>query len=168
MDGALAEVGLTAAQYRALLLLAHGSSVPSRIADQLAVARPSVTALLEGLVARRLVHRHRDPGDGRRMRHELTSEGRQILRRADEVLSARLSGLLDMLPASRRRQALQGLVAWEPALDTALLLRLRELADTEDANDGTRAAGSVVGSRNRPTSDPAHTSTSSTKAGRVG
>lgn len=168
MDAALAEVGLTAAQYRALLLLAYGTSVPSRIADQLAVARPSVTALLEGLVARGLVHRHRDPGDGRRMRHELTPEGRRILRRADEVVSQRLSRLLDMIAPSRRRQALQGLAAWEPALDAALLMRLRELADTGGAADADRTTGGAARSGKVPPADPPGTRTSSTEAGGVG
>src|SRR6202035_5052130 len=55
VEVALAQVELTLPQYRVLGILAEGAAAASGLADRLAVRRPSITALIDGLVARGLV-----------------------------------------------------------------------------------------------------------------
>ncbi len=76
---ALVEVDLSLPQYRILILLDEGKVAASALADRLAVSRPSVTAVVDGLVTRGLVERHHDPADRRRVGHDLTAEGRRLL-----------------------------------------------------------------------------------------
>ena len=64
---ALAQVELTLPQYRVLGILAEGSAAASGLADRLAVRRPSITALIDGLVARGLVDRRQEDADRRRV-----------------------------------------------------------------------------------------------------
>src|ERR1700751_4376616 len=54
VEVALATVDLTLPQFRVLGILAEGASAASGLADRLAVRRPSITALIDGLVARGL------------------------------------------------------------------------------------------------------------------
>ena len=53
----LASVDLTLSQYRILILLVEGKEAASSLADKLAVSRPSVTAVVDGLVQRGAVER---------------------------------------------------------------------------------------------------------------
>ena len=46
----LAQVELSLSQYRTLMFLDEGSAAASALADHLAVSRPSVTAVVDGLV----------------------------------------------------------------------------------------------------------------------
>jgi DNA-binding MarR family transcriptional regulator len=94
---ALAEVDLSLPQYRILIHLDEGKIAASTLADKLAVSRPSVTAVVDGLVIRGLVERHHDPGDRRRVGHDLTAEGRSLLTRADECVDLRLSEIASFI-----------------------------------------------------------------------
>ena len=49
---ALAELDLTPPQYRILGVLGEGAFMPSALAERLAVRRPTITAVVEGLAAR--------------------------------------------------------------------------------------------------------------------
>jgi long-chain acyl-CoA synthetase len=80
---ALATVDLTLSQYRILIILGEGKEAASSLADKLAVTRPSITAVVDGLVARGLVERHADQGDRRRVSHDITAAGLETLARAD-------------------------------------------------------------------------------------
>ena len=87
----LAQVELSLSQYRTLMFLDDGSAAASALADHLAVSRPSVTAVVDGLVGRGLVERkHDDEGDRRRVDHRLTEQGRRVLCQADDAVEARL------------------------------------------------------------------------------
>ena len=87
----LAQVELSLSQYRTLMFLDEGSAAASALADHLAVSRPSVTAVVDGLVGRGLVERkHDDEGDRRRVDHRLTEQGRRVLCQADDAVEARL------------------------------------------------------------------------------
>ena len=55
VEHGLAPVGLSLQQYRALALLAEGPAGSTRLAERLTVSPPSVTAVIDGLVARELV-----------------------------------------------------------------------------------------------------------------
>lgn len=119
VERSLGEADISLPQYRLLVYLSERSEAASVLADALAVRPPSVTALVDGLVARGLVERRPDVVDRRRVTHALTDEGRRTLEAADEAVVAALHVLLAAVPAARRRRALEGLDAWGEALDAA-------------------------------------------------
>lgn len=116
LELALATVDLTLPQYRVLLLLGEGKEAASGLAEKLAVSRPSVTGVVDGLVARGLVARHHDSEDRRRVGHDLTDPGRRVLGLADLEVERRLSEIAGHRP-DRAAPAYQGLGAWREALD---------------------------------------------------
>src|SRR4030095_7644591 len=83
VETALDPLDLSLPQYRVLSLLGDGSSASSALAHRLAVSPPSVTAVVDGLVARALVTREADAGDRRRLTLQLTADGRKLLRAAE-------------------------------------------------------------------------------------
>lgn len=113
----LATVDLSLAQYRFLALLAEGSSAASALASGLAVSRPSVTAVADGLVSRGLVERRGDDDDRRVVGHTLTAKGRQMLEEADQAVSARLDEIARHLEPAAAAEAYAGVRRWHQALD---------------------------------------------------
>lgn len=120
LEVALAEVDLTLSQYRVLVFLANGESRPSRIAPNVNVTRPTVTALVDGLVARELVDRQPDETDRRRVRHRVTAAGKRALAEADRAVDADLRALAEHLPAGRAAAAVEALSWWHEAIDDVL------------------------------------------------
>jgi long-chain acyl-CoA synthetase len=116
VEVALVAVDLTPPQYRVLGLLAEGSSAASGLADRLAVRRPSLTALVDGLVARGLVDRRQGDTDRRRVSLRLTEAGVAILAEADRVLDAHLESLAANLSAKDQAAALRSLPLWGRAM----------------------------------------------------
>jgi long-chain acyl-CoA synthetase len=119
LELALANVDLTLSQYRVLVFLANGESRPSRIAPNVNVSRPTVTALVDGLVGRGLVDRTPDDTDRRRVRHRVTELGLEALCEADRVVAACLESLSTHLDQHIVETAIDGLVTWHAAIDTA-------------------------------------------------
>jgi long-chain acyl-CoA synthetase len=114
---ALAESDLSLPQYRVLGLLDEGTSVPSSLADRLAVRRPSITAVVDGLVARGLVTRTHADDDRRRVAHVITPSGQKSLRAADVAVEARLDEIAGSLDDDDlAQQALGDLRLWGRAL----------------------------------------------------
>jgi DNA-binding MarR family transcriptional regulator len=107
-----------------LAYLSEGTSAASVLAGNLAVSKPSLTALADGLVTRGLVERRPAAGDRRRVDHVLTAHGEAALTAADAAVQARLDGLLHHLPRGARRRAAEGLALWLTALDAARTERL--------------------------------------------
>ena len=124
---AAATVELSLAQYRVLSLLAEGNEAASALADKLAVSRPSVTGVVDGLVARRLVERDHDVDDRRRVGHALTTEGRRVLVSADAEVERRL-GEIAAHRADGAAAAFAGLGPWQEALDAYRASRRAERA----------------------------------------
>ena len=118
-ERSLVELGLSLPQYRVLSLLDEGSAAAAALADHLAVSRPHVTAVVDGLVERGWVERRPDPDDRRRVSHVLTDGGRAALAAADGAVEARLLGMLDQLPPGLSQRAASGLALWARALDAA-------------------------------------------------
>lgn len=116
-ESALDRVDLSLPQYRMMALLADGSSVGTALAEKLAVTRPSITALTDGLVERGLVERQPDPDDRRRIAHSLTPAGRAALDKGDLAVQERLTEVLGNLPPRKARAALSGLALCLEALD---------------------------------------------------
>src|SRR4051794_33434347 len=115
----LATVDISPPQYRVLGSLAEGSAAASALADRLAVSKPSVTAVVDGLVERGLVERRHETADRRRVAHEITPAGRQVLERADDAVERRLTEIASHLDDSEAEaEAMASLDIWRQALDT--------------------------------------------------
>ncbi len=126
-ERALAASDLSLPQYRVLSLLAEGMALPSSMADSLDVRRPSITAVVDGLVARGLVVRETDPLDRRRVAHRITEEGRLLVSKSDEAVEERLRAIAASLgDEGEAARALAGLERFGPAL---VAWRASRLAD---------------------------------------
>lgn len=113
---AAATVDLTVAQYRVLGILHEGREAASKLAEKLAVSRPSITGVVDGLVTRGLVQRTHDGGDRRRIDVHLTELGRETLAQADAEAQRRLDEIASHgdEPAAA---LFAGLDAWREALN---------------------------------------------------
>jgi DNA-binding MarR family transcriptional regulator len=112
-----ADAGLTLPQYRVLCALCEGGQRSARLADKLAVRKPTLTALADGLIAAGYALRESEPGDRRIVRLCLTPAGKAALHRADTAYRARLSDLLADVPDPAA--FVGGLLAVGGALDNA-------------------------------------------------
>ena len=130
----LATVDLTLPQYRTLGILAEGSSAASRLAERLAVRPPSITAVVDGLVARGLVDRRQEDVDRRRVSLRLTEEGVRTLARADQAVDSYLEGIAKHLPPRDEQTALNSLSLWGSAM-TAARVAPREQSGLQDGSD---------------------------------
>jgi DNA-binding MarR family transcriptional regulator len=88
------DTGLTAQQYRILKLAGAGGERSARLAERLAVAKPTLTATADGLVAAGYAQREAEAGDRRVVRLSLTTAGRAALNRADAAYADWLGPLL--------------------------------------------------------------------------
>jgi len=86
--------GLTPQQYRILKLAGAGGERSARLAERLAVAKPTLTATADGLVAAGYAQREAEAGDRRVVRLCLTAAGRAALERADAAYAGWLGPLL--------------------------------------------------------------------------
>lgn len=117
VEVALAGVELSLPQYRILGVLAEGASMPSALADRLAVRRPTVTVVVEGLEVRGLVERTPDDDDRRSVTHTLTAKGQRLLAKADAATDARLADIAACLgDPAQAHKAMAGLELWRRAL----------------------------------------------------
>ena len=124
----LATVDLSPPQYRVLVSLAEGKAAASALADRLAVSKPSVTAVVDGLVERGLVERRHEVADRRRVAHELTPAGRRLLIAADEAVDTRLETIASHLDdADEEAAAMSGFDVWRRALDAARDAKAQEV-----------------------------------------
>jgi long-chain acyl-CoA synthetase len=113
----LSEGDLSLPQYRVLGLLGEGMALPSSMADRLDVRRPSITAVVDGLVSRGYVVRTHDAGDRRHVTHGITEKGRAVLTAADRSVEARLRSIVGYLDdGAEIIEALRGLALWGKAL----------------------------------------------------
>jgi DNA-binding MarR family transcriptional regulator len=113
-----ASLSLTRAQLRILVQLQQeGPATVGKLACQLGVTLPSITATVDRLVQQGLVTRTDDPGDRRRVINQLTPAGTALIERLQEGKRARLTAALEQLPLSD----LQGLTASLARLEDAIL-----------------------------------------------
>jgi len=61
----------------------HGPMRMRTLSESVLLSQPGLSRLVDRLVARGLVHRRKDPQDGRGVLVELTDEGRSVQRRID-------------------------------------------------------------------------------------
>jgi DNA-binding MarR family transcriptional regulator len=121
--------GLTLPQYRVLAAVAQGGVRSAHLAERLAVRRPTLTAIADGLVAAGYACRQSEAGDRRVVRLFATDAGRSILAAADAAYAARIGRLLDEIPNPDAFVA--DLVSVGHALDARLRADLRDVATTE-------------------------------------
>lgn len=89
------DAGLSPQQYRILKLIGLGGERSARLAEKLAVAKPTLTATADSLVAAGLACREAEPGDRRVVRLHPTQAGRAAVERADAAYAAWFGSLLD-------------------------------------------------------------------------
>jgi long-chain acyl-CoA synthetase len=117
VEMSLAESDLSLSQYRVLGLLGEGMSLPSSMADRLDVRRPSITAVVDGLVNRGFVVRSHAEDDRRQVTHGITAQGRAVLKAADDAVDARLASIAGHLDdEAESAQAMHDLALWGKAL----------------------------------------------------
>jgi DNA-binding MarR family transcriptional regulator len=99
MTAVLAEENCSVEQWRVLSIIADGKGHPmTEIADQVLMPAPSLTKLVDRMVADNLVYRRPDSSDRRRVLLHLTARGRALHQRAADRLLAdqtRLLGAID-------------------------------------------------------------------------
>jgi DNA-binding MarR family transcriptional regulator len=116
VERALTDADISPAGYRVLSWLAMGDAAAAVLADKLAVSRPTVTLVVDGLQARGLVSRTADERDRRRVTISMTAAGQAALADADARVSGRLGEVLAPLGA----QQAAGIVAALELLHGAL------------------------------------------------
>jgi long-chain acyl-CoA synthetase len=85
---------LSLPQFRVLALVEEGGERASQLADLLAVAKPTITAVVDGLVDRDYLKRTADCDDRRATKITLTAAGRKALYDAEHAMHARLYDVL--------------------------------------------------------------------------
>jgi len=110
---------LTLAQYRVLAYVAAGAARSSLVARGLALAKPTVTAAVDGLVERALLTREAVVGDRRSLRLAVTRAGEAALRDAERSMGGRLDEILEYA------QDPDALVAALRDLDDAVAARMQ-------------------------------------------
>jgi DNA-binding MarR family transcriptional regulator len=132
LERAAAARDLTLAQFRVLVLVAAGDERSSLLAERLAVAKPTITAVVDGLVERGFVAREAVAGDRRSIRVALTPAGVAALHTAEQEMSETLARIFEH---ARERDALLGALL---DLDDALALRMEERLRGERGHEVTR------------------------------
>ncbi len=105
---------LSVAQFRTLAYLNQrpGASL-SELADQIGLSLPSMSKLVDGLVARELVTRREDTADRRRVVLCLTEYGQATVRKSLAATQAYLALLLGRLPEEHRSTVTQAMAFLE-------------------------------------------------------
>jgi DNA-binding MarR family transcriptional regulator len=84
---------LNLAHYRVLTAVADGDERASRVADRLALGKPTVSAAVESLTKRGLLSREDAADDGRATKLTLTPAGKAALAEVEEGMLERLDDL---------------------------------------------------------------------------
>jgi DNA-binding MarR family transcriptional regulator len=105
---------LSVPQFRVLVYLnrQEGASL-SDIAEHMGLTLPSMSKMIDHLVARQLVTRRMDPGDRRRVTLASTALGRTAMQSAYKATESRLAARLAALPESERRTILKAMQVLE-------------------------------------------------------
>ncbi len=105
---------LSVPQFRVLIYLhRHEGASLSDIAEHMGLTLPSMSKMIDGLVARHLVSRRMDPGDRRRVTLAATELGRTAMQSAYQATESRLAERLAALPASERDALLKAMQVLE-------------------------------------------------------
>jgi DNA-binding MarR family transcriptional regulator len=128
-----ASLDLSFADYRVMSSIEGGEGRASRLADRLALGKPTVSATVESLSKRGLVVRSKVDGDNRAVALTLSDEGRDLFER----MQARMSRQLELL-AERTGDA-DRLIEALAMLDEAVDVAMRERHEKEAEQIGEAA-----------------------------
>jgi len=115
MPDALCDLGET--QFRIIHALNHGSFTMGELADRMKVRTPTVSRMIDAMVARGLVDREPDSADRRKVWLHLTAEGRALSTAMEQQFQIAVARFLQPLDDERLRvivaacDALEGLLA---------------------------------------------------------
>lgn len=109
--------GLSLAHYRVLAAVAAGDERASRVAGRLALGKPTISASVESLSARGLLHRGGVSGDQRVIQLSLTDAGRDLLTRAEQAMTADLEALASR--TGKPAELVEALVSLGEAIEAA-------------------------------------------------
>jgi DNA-binding MarR family transcriptional regulator len=137
---ALERVGsdLTPQQYRIMKLAGAGGERSARLAERLAVAKPTLTAIADGLVAAGYARRDAEAGDRRVVRLCLTAAGHEALDRADAAYGRWLD--LVLTETGEPDLVLHALDLLNQAMDNLLYSNTAAQAAALSASDAAAAA----------------------------
>ena len=127
------DAGVSPQQYRMLKLIGAGGERSARLAERLAVAKPTLTSTADSLVAAGLVCREAEPGDRRVVRLHLTEAGQAAVARADEAYAGWLD---DLLGCTGRKDEILGSLQ---LLDESMTERRRARRPAPDTSTDTSA-----------------------------
>ena len=116
---------LNLAHYRVLSAVSSGDERASRVAERLALGRPTVSAAVDSLCARGLLDRGEVAGDQRASALSLTPAGERLLTSIESEMITRISALCARTRDSER--VMESLAWLGLALDEAMEERLAEL-----------------------------------------
>ena len=145
------DAGVSPQQYRILKLIGAGGERSARLAEKLAVAKPTLTSTADSLVAAGLAVRQAEEGDRRVVRLYLTPAGQAAIQRADAAYSAWFTSLLD--DTGRGAEILADLRLLDDSMTERRRARLAADAPAGTAEPATTSTG------------PASTGPASTSAG---
>lgn len=100
-DKVCQDSGLSLPQYRLLLYVRVRPQRASELAERASVKRPTLTALVDGLVEAGLVKRSAVEHDKRGIRLELTPTGKERLEQTEALLSERLAEFTELCDADK-------------------------------------------------------------------
>jgi DNA-binding MarR family transcriptional regulator len=110
LDEIFRPIGMTALQYTALTVLEHHPDMSSaQLARNSFVTAQTMADMVRALEERRLVERHRDAADRRRLVLGLTGDGRELLRRYRGRVAALEERMLSGLTAEQAAELRRGL-----------------------------------------------------------
>lgn len=105
---------LSVPQFRVLIFLnRHEGASLSDIAEHLGLTLPSMSKMIDGLLARNMVTRHMHSEDRRRVTLALTALGRGAMQSAYKATEFRLAERLVVLPAADRRIIIESMQVLE-------------------------------------------------------
>jgi DNA-binding MarR family transcriptional regulator len=105
---------LSVPQFRVLIFLnRHAGASLSDIAEHLGLTLPSMSKMIDGLLARNMVTRQMHAEDRRRLTLTLTALGRQTMQSASEATESRLAERLVVLPPAERRIIIEAMQVLE-------------------------------------------------------
>jgi len=115
------DAGISPQQYRMLKLIGLGGERSARLAEKLAVAKPTLTATADSLVAAGLACREAEPGDRRVVRLHLTPAGHAAMQQADAAYTAWFGSVLEQ--TGRRDEIVADLLRLDEAMTERRLAR---------------------------------------------
>ncbi|MCW2784759.1 MAG: hypothetical protein JWP74_1276 [Marmoricola sp.] len=122
MERAVLDEGLSLAHFRVLAAVAEGDVRATRVAQRLALGKPTVSATVDALCRGGLLERHDVAGDQRATALHVTGRGRDVLDRAEGAMTERLRSVLAC--TEQPEAGLEALVRLGRGLELAMAERL--------------------------------------------